>query len=72
MVYPTHALRDHFSPAWATAVGALAAAGALGLLLKRQERAAAREQERLARRAAIVERLVPKRRARVDRIVIHV
>jgi hypothetical protein len=47
-------------------------AGGLGVLLDREERADAREHDRLERRARIVERLVPKRRARVDRIVIHV
>jgi hypothetical protein len=72
MALPTRESSDRFSPAWATAIGALAAAGTLGVLLKRQERAAAEEHERLARRAAIVERQVPRRRARVDRIVIHV
>lgn len=51
---------------------ALATAGLLGLVLDRQERAHAREHRRLARRASVVERLVPARRARLDHIVVHV
>lgn len=51
---------------------ALAASGVLGLMLERQERISARERERLERRASLVERLVPKRRPRLDRVVVHV
>jgi hypothetical protein len=51
---------------------ALASAGLLGLLVDRQERAARAERDRLARRASVVERLVPRRRARLDRVVVHV
>lgn len=50
----------------------LAAAGLLGLLLDRQARRIAEERERLEKRARVVERLVPRRRARVERIVVHV
>jgi hypothetical protein len=48
------------------------AAGALGMLLDRQERLDSVEHARLERRARIVERLVPKPRRRVERIVVHV
>lgn len=51
---------------------ALATAGVIGLVLDRQERAHAREHRRLARRASIVERLVPARRPRLDHVVVHV
>jgi hypothetical protein len=50
---------------------ALTAAGLLGLLLDRQEARIDAERERLERRARIVERLVPRRRARLDRVVVH-
>ncbi len=43
----------------------------LGLLLEREEERERREVERLRRRARVVERLVPRRRARLDRIVVH-
>ena len=56
----------------ATAPLALATAGVIGLVLDRQERAHAREHRRLARRASIVERLVPARRPRLDHVVVHV
>jgi hypothetical protein len=51
---------------------ALASAGLLGLVITHRERAVEEEQHRLRRRARIVERLVPQRRARLDRIVVHV
>jgi hypothetical protein len=51
---------------------ALASAGILGLVLGRQSRRLRRERERLERRAAVVERLVPRRRPKLDRIVVHV
>lgn len=51
---------------------ALASTGVLGLLLDRQAREAEAERARLERRASIVERLVPKRRPRLDRVVVHV
>lgn len=51
---------------------ALASAGVLGLMLNRQQRATAAELEQLRRRASVVERLVPRRRARLDRVVVHV
>jgi hypothetical protein len=47
-------------------------AGLLGFLLDRQESVVAEEEEQLERRARIVERFVPKRKTRVDRIVVHV
>jgi hypothetical protein len=50
----------------------LASTGVLGLLLDRQARHAEAERARLERRASIVERLVPKRRSRLDRVVVHV
>ncbi len=48
------------------------ATACLGLLLERQEDEERGEVERLRRRARIVERLVPQRRPRLDRIVVHV
>jgi len=50
----------------------LGATGALGFILGGVERAEQRERERLERRARIVERLVPRRRPRIDHIVVHV
>lgn len=55
-----------------TAPLALATAGVIGLVLDRQERTHAREHRRLARRASVVERLVPARRPRLDHVVVHV
>jgi hypothetical protein len=46
--------------------------GVLGLLLDREERQDATERRRLAWRASLVERLVPRRKARLDRIVVHI
>ncbi|HEX6940475.1 MAG TPA: hypothetical protein VF158_13755 [Longimicrobiales bacterium] len=51
---------------------AFGATGALGLVLEREERAEAEARQRLERRARLLDRLAPRRRARVDRIVIHV
>jgi hypothetical protein len=51
---------------------ALASAGALGILLDRNDREHSAELGRLEKRASVVERLVPKRRTRIDRIVVHV
>jgi hypothetical protein len=51
---------------------ALASAGVLGLILEREERDALEARRRLERRADLVERFVPRRRARVDRIVVHI
>lgn len=51
---------------------ALASAGLLGLIVEREERLVAEERRQLQRRAQIVQRLVPRRRAKVDRIVVHV
>ena len=51
---------------------ALASAGVLGLILEREERDALEERRRLERRAELMDRFVPRRRARVDRIVVHV
>jgi len=51
---------------------ALASAGLLGLIVAQRERETEREYRALERRAEIVERLVPKRRPRLDRIVVHV
>jgi hypothetical protein len=49
------------------------AAGALGIILDREERADALQHASLERRARIVERLVPRPpRRRVERIVVHV
>lgn len=51
---------------------AFAAAGVLGIILDRQERENEAERKRLTRRADVVERLVPKRRRKLDRIVLHI
>jgi hypothetical protein len=51
---------------------AFGAAGMLGILLDREEREDARAHQALERRARVVERLVPKRRPRLDRIVLHI
>ena len=50
----------------------LASAGLLGFAIDRQEREIHTTEDELRRRAKVVERLVPKRRARLDRIVVHV
>ncbi|CAN5732324.1 hypothetical protein BH23GEM3_BH23GEM3_18380 [soil metagenome] len=47
-------------------------AGVLGFLLDRQEGAVAESKQDLARRARIVERLVPRRKPKIERIVVHV
>lgn len=51
---------------------AFASAGVLTLCLERQEREIRQVEHTLRRRADVVERLVPARRAKVDRIVVHV
>jgi hypothetical protein len=51
---------------------ALASAGVLGLILEREERDALEERRRLERRAELMDRFVPRRRGRLDRIVVHV
>lgn len=50
---------------------AFCAVGLLAVLLEDEEKAYQAERARLERRARIVGRLVPERKARVDRIVIH-
>lgn len=50
----------------------LACAGLLGMLIDRTEARHDQERRRLERRASVVERLVPARRPRLDRIVVHV
>ena len=51
---------------------AFAAVGVLGMLLDREEEEIDEERESLERRASLVERFVPQRKARVDRIVVHI
>lgn len=51
---------------------ALASAGLLGAALDREESATRAELRRLRRRASVVERLVPRRRSKLDRVVVHV
>jgi hypothetical protein len=46
--------------------------GLLGFLLERQESVVATEEAALERRARIIERLVPQRRPRIDKIVVRV
>lgn len=48
------------------------ATGILGLVLDHEEQSEADARHRLERRASLVERLVPKRRARIDHVVVHV
>lgn len=48
------------------------ATACLGLLLEREEESERYERRRLQRRASVVERLVPRRHSRLDRIVVHV
>lgn len=50
----------------------LASAGLLGFALDRQEREIHRNEADLRRRASVVERLVPRRKTRFDRVVVHV
>lgn len=47
-------------------------AGVLGFFLDRQESKVNEEREALEHRARIIERLVPRRRPKLDRIVVHV
>jgi hypothetical protein len=47
-------------------------AGLLGIAVDRAEARVAASEADLRRRATLIERLVPRRRARVDRIVVHV
>ena len=51
---------------------AFAAVGVLGMLLDREEEEIDDARDSLERRARVVERLVPKRKARLDRIVVHI
>lgn len=55
-----------------TAPLSLATAGIIGLLLDRSHAEQVTERAQLERRARIVERLVPQRRTRFDRLVVHV
>lgn len=50
---------------------AFGAVGVLGLLLDRQEEDVSRSLAEARQRARIVERLVPRRRTKLDRIVVH-
>ena len=50
----------------------LASAGLLGILIDRSDSRHEAERLRLQRRADVVERLVPKRSPRLDRVVVHV
>jgi hypothetical protein len=50
----------------------LASAGVLGFAIDAQEREVHRAERDLRRRADVVERLVPRRKARLDRVVVHV
>ncbi len=50
----------------------LASAGLIGLALDAEERMLEHERRELRRRAHMVERLVPKRKPRLDRVVVHV
>ncbi|MQA92752.1 MAG: hypothetical protein GEU90_21445 [Gemmatimonas sp.] len=51
---------------------AFASAGFIGATIERQERELRRAQLELRRRADVVERLIPRRKAKLDRVVIHV
>lgn len=50
----------------------LVAAGVMGYALDRHEQESENAERALRRRAAIVERLVPRRKAKLDRVVVHV
>lgn len=50
----------------------LATAGLLGILIDRSESRHEAERQRLERRASVVERLVPRRQTKFDRLVVHV
>lgn len=47
-------------------------AGLFGFLVDRQEHAVAEDEAALVRRSRILDRLIPERRTRIDRIVVHV
>lgn len=51
---------------------ALASAGVLGLIVEREERDVRELRRRLERRAELMDRFVPRRRGRLDRIVVHI
>lgn len=51
---------------------ALASAGVLGLILEREEHDAREARRRLQRRADLMDRFVPRRRGRLERIVVHI
>jgi hypothetical protein len=51
---------------------AFGVAGVLGAILDRQEQQEAQLHDDLERRARIVERFTPRRKAKLDRIVVHV
>jgi hypothetical protein len=51
---------------------AFAAVGVLGMLLDQEEQQIDEARDSLERRARIVERIVPKRKPKLDRIVVHV
>lgn len=51
---------------------AFGATATLGLLLDREEQAERAARRRLESKASLVERLVPRRRPKLDRIVLHV
>lgn len=71
-VYLADALRSRERPPTRLAPLAFASVGLLSLLIDRQEEEIARKEKSLRRRARVVERLVPRRRGRLDRIVVHV
>lgn len=51
---------------------ALASAGLLGLIVEREEQDVLEERKRLERRASLADRILPRRRGKLDRIVVHV
>lgn len=51
---------------------AFASAGVLGLLIDREEREIRETEDVLKKRARIVERLIPQRKTKFDRLVVHV
>jgi hypothetical protein len=62
---------DHRGPGSLAAL-AFASAGVLGIVIDRHETQLELAEHELRRRADLVERLVPRRKARLDRIVVHV
>lgn len=71
-LFVVDALLNRGDPPRRIAPLAFASAGLLGLLLDKEEHEIEATEHDLERRARIVERLVPRRKAKLDRVVVHV